>query len=78
MLATVENSPCNPTGILALEEQTLGLSVGEAEDFGVAADKDLALRCVRSLYNPKPPEYAFFGRDFCEFDEPCWGKSCDR
>lgn len=43
MLATEENGPRNATGVLALEEQGLGLALLEAEDLGVTADKDLAL-----------------------------------
>lgn len=43
VLATEENSPRDPSGVLALEEKRLGLSVYETEHLGVTADKDLAL-----------------------------------
>jgi hypothetical protein len=42
-LATAENSPCDLTGVLALEEKRLGLSALEAEDLAVRADEELAL-----------------------------------
>ena len=42
MLATEEHSPRNPAGVLALEEEGLGLSVEETEDLGVTTDVDLA------------------------------------
>jgi hypothetical protein len=42
-LATAENSPCDLTGVLALEEERLGLSALEAEDLAVRADEELAL-----------------------------------
>lgn len=41
VLATEQNSPGDPAGVLALEEQRLGLSVEETEDLGVTADEDL-------------------------------------
>ena len=43
MLATEEDGPRNPAGVLALEEKRLGLSVDETEDLGVTADEDLTL-----------------------------------
>ena len=43
VLATVENGPSNATGVLALEEERLGLAVLEAEDLGVPTDVDLTL-----------------------------------
>lgn len=43
VLATVQNSPSDPAGVLALEEERLGLAVLEAEDLGVPADVDLTL-----------------------------------
>jgi hypothetical protein len=49
VLATEENGPCNATGVLALEEQRLGLAVLEAEDLGVATDVELTLAGVDSL-----------------------------
>jgi hypothetical protein len=43
VLATEENSPCDAAGVLALEEEGLGLSVLETEDLGVTADEELTL-----------------------------------
>lgn len=43
MLATVEDSPGDATGVLALEEEGLGLSILEAEDLAVATDVQLTL-----------------------------------
>lgn len=43
VLATEKNSPGDPSGVLALKEERLGLSVHEAEDLGVTADKELSL-----------------------------------
>jgi hypothetical protein len=42
-LATAQNSPCDLAGVLALEEERLGLSALEAEDLAVRADEELAL-----------------------------------
>jgi hypothetical protein len=42
-LATAENSPCDLAGVLALEEERLGLAVLETEDLAVRADEELAL-----------------------------------
>ncbi len=44
VLATVQDSPGDPAGVLALAEERLGLAVLEAEDLGVPADKDLTLQ----------------------------------
>ena len=43
VLATEENSPGNAAGVLALEEERLGLAVLEAEDLAVATDVQLTL-----------------------------------
>jgi hypothetical protein len=43
VLATEENSPCDAAGVLALQEEGLGLSVLETEDLGVTADEELTL-----------------------------------
>lgn len=42
-LATAENSPRDLTGVLALEEERLGLAVLETEDLAVRTDEDFAL-----------------------------------
>jgi hypothetical protein len=38
-----EDSPRDPAGVLALEEEGLGLAILEAEDLAVTADVQLAL-----------------------------------
>ena len=43
MLPPIERRPCDPTGVLALEEEGFGLAVLEAEDFAVAADVEFSL-----------------------------------
>ena len=43
MLPAVEDGPGNATGVLALEEQRLGLAVLEAEDLAIATDVQLTL-----------------------------------
>jgi len=43
VLASEENGPCNATGVLALEEEGLGLSILESEDLAVATDVQLSL-----------------------------------
>ena len=42
-LPSEEDSPSNSAGVLALEEERLGLSALEAEDLAVRADEELAL-----------------------------------
>lgn len=44
VLATVQDSPGNATGVLALEEEGLGFAVLETEDLGVSTDVELTLR----------------------------------
>lgn len=43
VLPAEEDGPCNPAGVLALEEQALGLAILETEDLAVTADVQLAL-----------------------------------
>ena len=43
VLATVEDGPSYPAGVLALKEERLGLAVLEAEDLAVATDVQLTL-----------------------------------
>jgi hypothetical protein len=43
VLATVQDSPGDAAGVLALEEERLGLAVLETEDLGVTTDEDLTL-----------------------------------
>lgn len=47
VLATVQDSPGNATGVLPLEEERLGFAVLEAEDLGVATDVELTLQSPR-------------------------------
>ena len=42
-LSPAENSPRDAAGVLALEEERLGLAILEAEDLAVAPDEELAL-----------------------------------
>lgn len=44
MLPSVERCPCDPAGVLALEEEGLGFAVLEAEDLAVAANVEFALQ----------------------------------
>lgn len=50
VLATVQDSPGDAAGVLALEEEGLGLSVLETEDLGVAADVELTLQSSQSQH----------------------------
>ena len=45
-LATAENGPRDAAGVLALEEERLGLAVLETEDLAVGADEELALQVI--------------------------------
>lgn len=47
MLSAEEDGPCDAAGVLALEEQGLGLALLETEDLAVAADVDLTLQNVK-------------------------------
>jgi hypothetical protein len=43
VLPPEESRPCDPAGVLALQEETLGLAVLEPKDLAVATDVELAL-----------------------------------
>jgi hypothetical protein len=43
VLPSEQNSPRNSAGVLALQEETLGLAVLEPEDLAVTTDVELAL-----------------------------------
>ena len=43
MLSSEKRGPCNTAGVLALEEERLGLAVLEAEDFAVTTNIEFAL-----------------------------------
>lgn len=43
MLSAEEDGPGDAAGVLALEEEGLGLSILETEDLAVTADEELAL-----------------------------------
>jgi hypothetical protein len=47
VLATVQDSPGDATGVLSLQEQRLGLAVLESEDLAVTTDIDLTLSLKR-------------------------------
>jgi hypothetical protein len=44
VLSSVEHRPRDSTGVLALEEERLGLAILESEDLAVATDVELTLR----------------------------------
>jgi hypothetical protein len=48
VLFAVEDGPCDAAGVLALQEERLGLAVLEAEDLAVATDVDLTLCSQKS------------------------------
>lgn len=56
MLATVEDSPGDAAGVLALEEQGLGLSAVEAEDLAVATDIDFTLESEETMLAIHPSD----------------------
>ena len=43
VLSSVEDSPCDAAGVLALEEEGLGFAVLESEDLAVATDVEFTL-----------------------------------
>lgn len=47
VLAAVENGPRDAAGVLALQEERLGLAVLETEDLAVATDVELTLQAER-------------------------------
>ena len=49
VLPSVENRPRDPAGVLALEEERLGLAILESEDLAVTADVELTLFIASSL-----------------------------
>ena len=49
VLATVEDSPRDATGVLSLQEERLGLAVLEAEDLAIATDVDFTLSLSRTI-----------------------------
>ena len=55
MLAAEEDGPGNAAGVLALEEEGLGLSILETEDLAVTTDVKLALfsNRQRSFYTSR-------------------------
>lgn len=50
VLSSEQNSPGDPAGVLALEEEGFGLSILEAEDLRVATDVELALCIIPSAF----------------------------
>lgn len=51
-LATAQNGPRDTAGVLALQEEGLGLAVLETEDLAVATDEELALYIYPSAWHP--------------------------
>ena len=43
VLSSEENSPCDTTGVLALEEEGFGFAVLESEDLAITTNVELAL-----------------------------------
>lgn len=81
VLTTVQNSPCYPARVLALQEKGLGFSVLEAEDLAVAADVQLAL-CWLLVYldwtRIRQYEDRFGDRGRIDDSSPFQGRSSDR
>jgi hypothetical protein len=70
VLATVEDSPGDAAGVLALEEEGLGLSILEAEDLAVATDVQLTLQFPNKKVSTNYPDiyiyiFSIFVDDFC-------------
>jgi hypothetical protein len=49
VLSSEKDGPGNATGVLALEEERLGLAVLESEDLAVATDVELTLQTENPL-----------------------------
>jgi hypothetical protein len=58
VLSSEKDSPCNATGVLALQEEGFGLAILESEDLAITTDVELALHTIlsatRLLSNPIP------------------------
>jgi hypothetical protein len=58
VLSSEKDSPCNATGVLALQEEGFGLAILESEDLAITTDVELALHTILSatclLSNPIP------------------------
>ena len=54
MLAAEEDGPCDAAGVLALQEERLGLALLEAEDLAVATDVELTLLTGISVSTRSP------------------------
>jgi hypothetical protein len=50
MLSAEKNSPCDATGVLALEEEGLGFAVLESEDLAITTNVKLALYANLSAF----------------------------
>jgi hypothetical protein len=48
VLSSEKDSPCNATGVLALQEEGFGLAILESEDFAITTDVELALHTTLS------------------------------
>jgi hypothetical protein len=48
VLSSEKDSPCNATGVLALQEEGFGLAILESEDLAITTDVELALHTILS------------------------------
>ena len=71
MLPAEKDGPSNPAGVLALEEQALGLAILETEDLAVTADVQLALN-MASAHVPMNRSAAAAPLAFSTFGAPLW------
>lgn len=62
VLSSEKDGPCDSAGVLSLEEQRLGLSILESEDFAVATDVELALQFQPIVSNQLSSERCWFRR----------------
>lgn len=67
MLSSEKDGPCNATGILALQEEGLGLAILESEDLAIATDVELALYAILSAFNLLSLSIQFFSLSSCQF-----------
>jgi hypothetical protein len=51
VLSSEKDSPCNATGVLALQEEGFGLAILESEDLAITTDVELALYAILSAFH---------------------------
>lgn len=67
-LTTAQNGPRDTAGVLALQEEGLGLAVLETEDLAVTTDEELALYNYPSAWHPpttKSSQAVYVRRAMC-------------